>query len=310
MKPASRLIGLLAWVCVALLCPSAVVAGDKDALDPAKPPAFGSTSKEPVLLRYKMKPGQVEKLAMDMDIDVTAHQGGQDLGMKMVMRIEAKTAVKEVDDDGNISALVKITRMTLKMSGQQEAAFDSDKPDDDNPQFKAASAMINVGIPVKISPVGKLLETDLEPLRLAAKRLGDAALSKSLEDGANKMFEGVFIDLPEKPVRVGDAYKAGTIVEEKFMKMHLSYKIRSVSGDGAQVVLEPVATMEVAPEAFPGTEVKVKEQQFDGWKLFDAARGHMSKAAGRMKFVLDINAGGQTATLEMTGTFRVTSSLE
>ena len=310
MRPSPRLIGLLSWACVALLFPSVGVAADKDALDPAKPPAFDSTSNEPVLLRYKLKAGQVEKAAMDMDMVMAVHQGGRDVNVIMTMRIEWKTAVKEVDDEGNISALVKITRMTLKLSGPKEAAFDSDKPDDDNPQFKAVSAMINVGIPVKISPVGKLLETDLEPLRLAAQRAGDAALAKSVEDSTSKMFEGTFIDLSEKPVQVGDTYKSGTIIDEKFMKMHMSYKIRSVSGDGTQVVLEPVAEMEVTPDAFPGVEVTVKEQHFDGWKLFDVAKGHVSKAVGRVKLILDTKAGGQAGTLEMIVNVQMTASLE
>ncbi len=228
MRPSSRLIGLLFWACAAMLFPSAGVAEEKDALDPAKPPAFNSTSNEPVLLRYKLKAGQVEKVVLDMD--VAARQGDQHLDI--AIRTEAKVAVKEVDDEGNISALVKITRMTLKMSGPKEVEFDSDKPDDDNPQFKAVSAMINVGIPVKISPIGKMLETDLEPLQLAARRAGDAALAKSLEDSTNKMVEGTFVELSEKPVKVGDTYKSGTVVDEKFMKMRMSYRIRSASGDG------------------------------------------------------------------------------
>ena len=43
MRPSSRLIGLLFWACAAMLFPSAGVAEEKDALDPAKPPAFDST---------------------------------------------------------------------------------------------------------------------------------------------------------------------------------------------------------------------------------------------------------------------------
>jgi hypothetical protein len=310
MRPSPLLIGLLSWACVALLFPSAGVAADKDALDPARPPRFDSSSRQPVLLRYKLKAGQVEKAAMDIDMDMTVRQGDQNQNVKMSMRIEWKTAVKEVDDDGTISALVKITRMTLKMSGLRDVAFDSDKPDDDNQQFKAMSAMINVGIPIKLSPVGKLLETDLEPLRLATRRAGDAAFAQSLEDSTSKMFEGTFIDLSEKPVQVGDMYKSGTIVDQKFAKMHLSHQIRSVSGDGRLVVLEPMGTMELVPDAFPGASVKIKEQQVSGWKLFDVTRGHVSKGAMRMKFVLDISEGGQTGTLEMTGTVRMTASLE
>jgi hypothetical protein len=289
--------------------PPAGTTKEEDPLQLDNIPAFAGTSQEPVLLRYKRKTGQVEKMAMDIDVDARARQGSEETRLKMTMRIEAKSVVTAVDDEGNISIVLKITRMYLKSSGEKDVEFDSDKRPDD-PAFKGVTAMIGVGIPCKISPVGKMLETDLEPLRLAASRAGNAALAKSFEDSTKQMFEGTYIQLGEKAVKAGDTYKAGTIVADK-MKTHNSFKIRAVSKDETQVLLEPVCDLEIAPGAFgDDVEAKLKSQRVVGWLLFDLQTGHMSKAALRSHMLVDTNAKGQKGTVEMTTKVKMTSSLE
>jgi len=295
--------------CLMLLLASVSSAQQKDALRLGKAPTFASTSKESVLLRYKLKKDQVEKLAMNIDMVMRVRQGGKELKMKMAMQIEAKVRVTAVDDKGNITALVKITRMYTKFTGAKEVEFDSDKPNDD-PNFKGVAAMINVGIPCKMSPVGKMLETDLEPLRLAARRANAAALAKTFEDSTKQMFEGTYVQLSERAVKAGDSYKAGTIVSDK-VKIHNSYRIRSVSGDRNRAVLEPVAVLEMAKGAFPrGVDARIKSQRLTGWILFDVEKGYASKAEVRLNMVLEISADGQAATMETTTKTTLTSSLK
>ncbi len=310
MRRSPRPVIAFCWACLALLLPaSAAHAQDRDSLRPGNVPTFASTSDEPVLLRYKLKTDQVERVVVDADMDVNVRQGGQELAVKMTMHMEAKARVTDVDAEGNISAVVKITRMTTKVTGPNAVEFDSDKPGDD-PKFQAVTAMIGVGIPCKLTPTGRLLETDLEPLRLAARRAGDAALARSVEDGAKKMFDGTYVQLSEKPVKAGDTYKAGTIDADKY-KFHNSYRIRSVSGDRTQVVLEPVTEVEVTAGAFPaGVDARIKSQESAGWILFDLQKGHASKADVRLRLVLDVTAGGQTGTVEVTVKTTMTSSLE
>src|SRR5262249_1444168 len=170
--------------------------------------------------------------------------------------------------------------------------------------------MIGVGIPIKMSSVGKMLETDLEPLRLAARRANDAALAKSFEDSTKQMFEGTYIQLSEKAVKAGDTYKAGTIVDDK-IKLHNSYKIRSVSADKTRALLEPVGVLEMAPGALgDGGDAKLKSQRVAGWILFDLQKGHISKADIRIHVLVDLNAKGETGTMELTTKVKLTSSLE
>lgn len=275
-------------------------------LSPA--PAFKSTTSEPVLLRYKLKRDQLMKLVIDANTDIQMGIGAQQLNMGQDMRIEAKARVTEVDEKGNISVLVKITRLQMKLSGMAQVEFDSDKPDNPNPDFQAVTAMIGIGIPCKISPVGEMLETDLEPLRLAVRRVNNAALSKALEDSTSKMFEGTFIQLSKNPIATGQTYEAGTIVSDQ-MKMHASYKIASVDSDRTKVVMAPILVMELAPNAMPGATAKITSQEASGWLLFDLEKGYVSEAQMRIHVVSEITANGQKLQMDMTTKVRSTSSL-
>jgi hypothetical protein len=157
--------------------------------------------------------------------------------------------------------------------------------------------------------VGKLLETDLEPLRLAVRRADNAALAKALEDSTDKMFEGTFIQLCEEAVKAGDTYKSGTIVEDK-TKIHMSYRIHSISGDNNKALLEPVAVLEVAPDAFPGLETRIKEQKLTGWVLYDVEKGYPSAGEMNMHMIVDFSAMEQTGVFEINGKTKVSQRLE
>ena len=302
MKLSPRL-GAFSGACLAWLLASVGAAQEKDTS-----PKFDSTSSEAVLLRHKLKNGQVLKFDMDMDMDIAVRMGAEQLTMTQAMRMEGKMAVTGVDDEGNMSAVAKITRMTMKMTGPAAVEFDTDKASED-PNFKPLMAMINVGIPCKMSPLGKMLETDLEPMRLAMRRAGNAALSKVLEDSTKKMFDGTFVQFPEKAIKAGETYKAGTIVEDK-MKIQMSYRVKSVSGDKSQAVLEPVPVLEMADGAFPGMDAKLQKQQIAGWLLFDIQKGYVVNGELRMQMDLDISAMGQKGTAALTGKTVVTQTLK
>jgi hypothetical protein len=272
-------------------------------------PTFASTSADPVLFRYKLKQGQAFKVTLDYDMDMDIHLGGQEQKMKQAMALEGRGTVTGVNPQGDMAVSLQITRMTMKMTGPLNVDFDSSKPDTVDSNFRPLLSMINVNIPCRLSPVGKMLETDLEPLRLAMRNAGNAAFGKMLEETTSKMFDGTFVQLSETPVKAGDTYKAGIIAQDK-LKMHTSYKIRSVSGDQSQAVLEPIVTLEVPPDGFPGMSARIKTQKLAGWMLFDVQRGYPSKGEMRMYIILDIQAQGQAGTMEMKGKVRTETVLE
>lgn len=285
------------------------------ALDPVRIdnyPTFATTSDEPVLLRYKMKTGQTLKLAVDIDMSMAVNQSGQKMTMNMPIVMEATAVVTAVDGQGNMSVDVKITRMKMKMdmSGPQSVNmnYDSNDPGGD-PRLAALGSLINVNLPCRITPTGQLLESDIAPLIQALDRAGNAALATSMKDSLSQLVEGTFVQLSEKPVKAGETYKGGTL-KMGGGKANVSYKIRSVSGDKKQAVLEPIAEFDFTGGLVPGAEVKLKKQNFGGWMLFDVEKGYASKGEGQINMLLDFKAQGQSGTMIMKGKTVVTQTLQ
>lgn len=272
-------------------------------------PALNGTSADPITLRYRLKAEQVVKCHMQTDTDIAISQGGIKLNIKQSMQFDAKMAVTDVDGEGNISSVVKITRFQMAMSGMNDMEFDSDKPDEMDENFKPLMAMINVGIPCKMSPIGKMLETDLEPMRLAMRRAGDAAMEKVIEESAAQMFDGTFVELSEQPIKAGETYKAGTIVQDK-TKIHVAYKIGAVAGDKKTTILEPEGKMEFAADAFPGIEMKIKKERVGGWIHFDLEQGFARSAEVRAYILMDITADGESGTAEIKARSTATMTVE
>jgi hypothetical protein len=273
-------------------------------------PKFETTSTEPVLLRNKLKVGQVEKAVIDLALDMRIRQGDKEQKLDMSMHMAGSFTVKAVDDEGVMSGVVRFTRLKMKMSGLADVEFDSDKPGQDRPELEAIREMLKADIPCKVTPEGKFLEADIEVFRLAARKLGNPALSQSLEDSTKKMFEGTFIQLSVTPVKAGDTYKAGTLSEGK-VKVDMSYKVRAVSGDRTKAILEPRGEMKLEEGAFPPSmDVKIKDQRLGGWALFDVQNGHLIKGEVHLHATLEMSSRGQTGTMEMKAKTTVTASVE
>ncbi len=276
----------------------------------SKAPVFGSTTRESILLRYKLKRDQIMKIVDDTNTDIQMSMGTEKMNMGEHIHIEAKARVTEVDEKGNISMLVKITRLTLKMTGIIEVEFDSEKPENANPHFKAVTAMIGVGIPCKISPVGELLETDLEPLRLAALRANSAALMKAFDESASKMFEGTFIQLSKDPVSAGQIYEAGTIVSGP-LKAYVSYKIESVDSDKRKAIMSPIVVLDGVANTIPDPEsgATITNQEVSGWLLFDVEKGFVSDGQISARQTGEFVANGQTIRIELKMIMMMAASL-
>jgi hypothetical protein len=273
-------------------------------------PVFASTTPDPVLFRYKLKTDQIMLMAVDMNTDIQMKIGARKMDVTQNIRIEAKARVTEVDEAGTISVLVKITRMTMDMTGgPQPVAYDSDQSENAGPDFEAVSAMIGVGIPCKISPVGEMLETDLEPLRLAVRRVNNAAMKKAIEDSAGKMVEGTFVQLSQEPIAAGQTYQAGTIIADP-MKASVSYTIASVSGDKRQALMTPTVAFEFPADSIPGGEAKLTQQKTDGWILFDLENGYSGAGRVNTHIVLEMTANKQTVVMEMTMKVVSTATLQ
>ena len=287
-----------------------IAAAHAQAKDTPKKPVFASTTSAPVLFRYKLKTDQLMLMAVDMNTDIGMKMGARTMAVTQTMHIDAKAKVTAVDETGNIFVLVKISRLTMEMKGIPEpVSYDSDNADDAKPDFEGINAMIGVGIPCKISPVGKMLETDLEPLRLAMRRVNNAAMKKAIEDSAGKMFEGTFVQLSEEPIAAGQSYDAGTIIADP-MKARVSYAIDSVSGDKRQAVMTPTVAFEFPAGALAGGEAKLTRQKTDGWILFDLENGYSGTGQVDTQIEFELTANKQTVVMDMKMSVISTATLQ
>ena len=107
----------LRWVLiVGLLLPVASHAAEEDKFFHFEnKPKFERNSSDPVLLRYKFKTGQLFKMGIKIDVGMLISQGGQKFNIDQAMDFDAKGKVTEVDSEGNMSVLVKMTRFRMKL---------------------------------------------------------------------------------------------------------------------------------------------------------------------------------------------------
>jgi len=279
---------------------------------PSGCPKFDSTSSEPVLLRYKCRPDQKVKFGLDMDTNMDIGAPDGKVTVETAIKMEGGYEVTAVESNGDFQAVMTITRATMNMNmsagpgKSQRMSFDSDKDagGDVNPAMRPLLAMLKVPIPVKVSAVGKLLETDMHPLLEALDRAHAGAMAKELQQQATKLFESTFVQLSESPVKAGDTYDAGNLVQAVpglgEMRARIRYKVLAVSGDKKQAVLLPKA--EFSLESKPGASEKIKMEStaIDGWLLFDVEKGNIQRSAADVKMGMIINAGGQSGRMDMT----------
>ncbi len=280
-------------------------------------PKFDSTSKEQVLLRYKFKAGQSVKMNVNMLMDNLMQFGGRDVNIGMTITMEAGYIVKSVDANGDAWAVLTITRMTMKASGPQSQNIAYDSAEDtgtNNPNLQALKVLLNASIPVRVSALGKLLEVDRNPMREAVRRAGAAAKLMNFEKTADEAIKGSFVQLSQDPVKAGDIYEAGTIVQTVEavgeMTMNARYKVFSISGDKKQVLLQPIGEFKLKATPEGTVKMKLNSGKVDGWILLDLEKGYIVRSAGLSGIDLSMSQGGQTMRLKTDTKIKCQSRLE
>ena len=272
------------------------------ALTPDGPPRFESTTIESILLRYKFASGQKVDMDMDVDMNMTMDLAGKTVKIPIVMHFEAEYVVQSVEANGDASVVMMFRRISMKAEGPSNVSFDSDKDaNTSDPNLRPLAAMVNIPIPARVSALGKVLDMDLVLLNKAVER-AQAAAMQSLEQTTDQLTRGSFIQLSEQPVKVGDTYDAGSIVQklQDVGEMHanIRYKILSVSADKKQALLQPIGTF--AMEASPSSDVDVslESSEIDGWILFDLEWGNIRRSFVTSHVALSISQGQQTMRMK------------
>jgi hypothetical protein len=270
-------------------------------------PQFDTRSSRPVLMRYKFRNGETVRMTMDLVMDNSILLMDRKADMHMLISMAAEYTVKSVDENGDARADFTITRMTMKAMSQASPGgitFDSDKVQQDaDPKLAALKVFVKTVIPVKVSSIGKILDMDLDPIREAVARAGEAAALLDFGKTADKAMKSSFTQLSLKPVRPGDIYEAGTIVEKLEnlgeMSMTARYKVLAISGDGQQVLLQPLGNMSLKPAAGnPGNmKMSMKKGNVDGWLLFDVEKGNIVRSAAASGMELSMSQDNVTMNM-------------
>jgi hypothetical protein len=268
--------------------------------DPFTMPTFETTSNEPVLLRYKLREGQKLTIVMKGELLMTIRAAGQDVKTKAVVKIEARATVIKTDEQGNMTLEIVLTRNAMKLEGMPGVRNIDD--DDDSPFGSAA-------ITWKVSPVGRLLEANLEPWFRAVQMMGNKVDEKKGKSLSTKLFNLFFVQLSDKSVKAGDRFSAGSLQEEP-VRIAMSHEVHSISGDQSQALLKLSGEQELLPDAFPGVEASITKQELTGWLIYDVKNGVPKKVDVRMRTFIEYTVMGNLGAADSTGRMSLTTTLE
>ncbi len=300
--PQSVIVSAALLFLCAGLCWGAATQPQQTALSPA--PAFAATSPDPVLFRYKFKQGQTAATKLAMQIANRMQMGENNkVTVHVTIDMDAQYTVRSVDGNGDAWAVLTITRMKMRSDGPEAVAFDSAQNQPaGNPHLQALQAMLNTPIPVKVSALGKVLDMDRDPIDQAIRRAGIAANVFDANKTADDIVKGSFVQLSASPVRRGDIYTAGTIVQKTEglgeMALDARFKVLSVSGDGKQALLQPMGDFMLKPgnEAGP-VRINLSKASVNGWILFDLEKGFISRSEVLVTMEMEASEGANAMHL-------------
>jgi hypothetical protein len=301
-----RNVGLALLVVATIGCEESGQAGSF-AKAPVPRPALEGKSREPILLRYKFEPG--EKTHVDMTVDTTTRvRGAARMDQKMTIAMTG-AIVWSAAEAGTFTGEMTFTsaRMKLDLEAQGMPSQHLDWSSDQGggpPELEPFRAMIGPAIAIKVTDRGKITESDFQVMREALQRAG--AASEMIDEVASpEVLESTFQLLPDEPVKVGDTWDAGHIVNQnQMMRAEISYqlKVAQVSGDGSQAILEAVP--EVALEASGPAEIRSQKSGYDFWLRFDVGEGDVAEASNRLSMRLGMRVMGEKVDMEMDADLR------
>jgi hypothetical protein len=268
-------------------------------------PVFASSSSDEVLLRYHFKPGQKSDIDVQMNIDNVMSGMGRKLNIGMKMRMEGYYKVRRVDANNTATIDFFIKRIRMSTSGVRHFSLDTDNPSfRRNRRFSSLGALLKTAITARITELGKLESIDLKRMKVALRHSGSSpALTTQMTRAYNDIARSSFVPLPQKAVKKGDIYDAGTIVQtldKNLGSMHMKtrYKVIAVSADKKQVLLLPLIKIKMNTNG--PVSIDMKDTEINGWILFDTAKGTIPRSSAVMKLQMGVEAMGNSLDMVMT----------
>ena len=218
---------------------------------------------ETVVIRLNLSQGDVYRLRMLTDQQISQSFEGQELDVGQRVGYEYTYSVTSVDSSGNAWIDVLYTWVVYETETIiGKVSYDSSDPSAEVPPgAESFSALVGNGFSMLLSPKGEVLDiVNLDQLygdMLDALEISDDALREQFEsvfreqfgeEAMKEQFASLTSYIPEDPVAVGDTWTQETEVSVLMpMIIETEYSVRAV--DGTTVTLDLVSKISANPEA-------------------------------------------------------------
>ncbi|MBN1525241.1 MAG: hypothetical protein JW904_12200 [Spirochaetales bacterium] len=249
-------------------------------------PVFAETTKDAVLLRNKFTKGDeyIFYSSNEIDMDMTGAEGN--INMTMIMDIRMNYTIDAVTPAGTATTRITMERIAMSADGMYAMSLDSDIPGDrDREEFKGVEVLLDNPFFMDVTPEGNIVNVDVSMMRDKLDAESSSMTIDELESSLKEMTKNTYMALPEKPVKAGDIYDAGTIEQEVqgvgALTVSMKYEVLAISKDKTQVLLKPIGVLSME-------EANLEDGGMDGWILYDVTKGQILKSYISMKFGMDV----------------------
>jgi len=291
-------------------------APDAPVLD-APAPAFDATSNEPVLPRYAFSPDWTRAFELESKGDFTIKIGARDMVMPVIIHMEARARVLEIDDAGAATIELQFTRYAIDMNMfAMQVKYDtaSDAPPRQGLEF--VQRLVEQPARAKVSSRGQVLEHDVSALVEGMDAAHGASAQSSLEESVLQMLRAAFLALPEEAVQPGAVFDTGsqvqTVAGSGVINREGTYKVGAIEAGGMRLLLEPVGKVELLPIDQDKVKFESRGATSAGWSLVDLNQGCVAESFSTISASMQMTQAGQTfdATLLTESRFRVSDESE
>ncbi len=211
-------------------------------------------------LYYKLEQGETysQKIAMDMDMTISAM--GQEMEMGITMDMAMDMTVTDVTDDG-FTCDAQFTEVAMGVSGMMGNVTYSSNDDSGDPMAKMLQGMTKGKFTMAMTKHGKVTSmTGFE--EMMDNMYGSMGLSPSELAQAKAMMEQGFSEdkmmeqmqnmaiYPDYPVAIGDSWEVAASTSQ--MTVENTYTLEEMSDDEAVITVSSIVKAE-AMDGFDGT---------------------------------------------------------
>ncbi len=248
---------------------------------------MSANAQEKVKLMLKWEPGKTYVNKQTMNMKMSMNQGGQNMAISQTMTQTYTNSVTKAAEGNMVTMSFEDVAMKMEMNGAAMMDLDSKNPETlKGPEAAVVTEMLKVKVSALYGADGQIMKVE-EPQGGGGMldQFMDAETLKHMMKASNDY-------LPTKPIAVGEAWVATTILPMKQLggdiKVVMDMKLNSVTGGMADIAYTGKMTM---PEG--NGNIDIESRKFDGTLLFDIKLGQIKKVTTDMD--MSITAPGAAA---------------